>query len=68
VIGPSFHIRHGKLAEPLRPGALRLQDNYLNLLHHITGISTTQRAVVLATMQSLVLAPELRCSTARFVA
>jgi predicted Zn-dependent protease len=67
VIGPSFHIRHGKLAEPLRPGTLRLQDNYLNLLHHITGVSTTQQAVVLATLQSLVLAPALRCSAAHFV-
>lgn len=66
VIGPSFAIRHGKLAEPLRPGTLCLQDNVLALLQRITGISTTQQPVVLTTRQSLVLAPELQCSQAHF--
>jgi predicted Zn-dependent protease len=67
VIGPSFHIQQGKLAQPLRPGTLRLHDNLLDLLHRITGISTTQQAIALATTQSLVLAPDIRCSQARFV-
>jgi predicted Zn-dependent protease len=67
VIGPSFRIRQGKLERPVQPGTLRLYDNVLDLLHRITGISTTRQAVALATMQSLVLAPEVRCSRARFV-
>jgi TldD protein len=67
VIGPSFRIRQGKLERPVQPGTLRLHDNVLDLLHRITGISTTRHAVALATMQSLVLAPEVRCSQARFV-
>jgi TldD protein len=67
VIGPSFAIRQGQLAEPVRPGALSLQDNFLSLLQRLTGISTTQQPVVLATRQSLVLAPEWRCSQAHFV-
>ena len=66
VIGPSFSIRQGKRAEPLRPGTLCLQDNILDLLQRLTGISTTQQPVVLATRQSLVLAPEWRCSQAHF--
>jgi predicted Zn-dependent protease len=68
VIGPSFHIQQGKLARPLQPGTLRLHDNVLDLLQRITGVSTTKQAVVLATMRSLVLAPDVRCSHARFVA
>src|SRR5215510_4310712 len=68
MIGPSFAIRQGQLAEPVRPGTLSLQDNFLDLLQRLTGISTTQQPVVLATRQSLVLAPEWRCSQARFVA
>lgn len=67
VIGPSFAIRQGQLAEPVEPGTLRLQDNFFNLLQRLIGLSTTQQPVVLATRQSLVLAPEWRCSQAHFV-
>ena len=66
VLGPSFAIRQGQLAEPVRPGTLYLQDNFLDLLQRLTSISTTQQPVVLATRQSLILAPEWRCSRARF--
>jgi TldD protein len=66
VIGPSFAIRQGQLAEPVRPGTLSLQDNFLDLLQRLTGISTTRQPVVLATRQSLVLAPEWCCSQAHF--
>lgn len=66
VIGPSFVIRQGKLAEPLQPGTLRLEDNFLDLLQRLTGLSTTRQPVALATRQSLVLAPEWRCSQAHF--
>ena len=68
VIGPSFHIRQGKLAAPLQPGTLRLQENIVEVLQRLTGLSTTRHPVVLATRQSVVLAPELRCSQAHFVA
>jgi TldD protein len=67
VIGPSCAIRRGQLAEPVRPGTLSLQDNFCDLLQRLTGISTTQQPVVLATRQSLVLTPEWRCSQAHFV-
>jgi TldD protein len=66
VIGPSFAIRQGKLAEPVQAGQLRLQDNFLDLLQRLTGLSTTRQPVVLATRQSLVLAPEWQCSQAHF--
>ena len=66
MIGPSFAIRQGQLAEPVCPGTLSLQENFLDLLQRLTGISTTQQPVVLATRRSLVLAPEWRCSQAHF--
>jgi predicted Zn-dependent protease len=68
VIGPSFHIRDGKLAQPLQPGTLRLQDNFLTLLQQMSAISTTRQPVVLSSRQSVVLAPEVRCPQAHFVA
>jgi predicted Zn-dependent protease len=67
VVGASFRIRHGQCVEPVRPGSLCLQDNVLDLLHRITGLSTHSRAIAFATRQSLVLAPDMRCSQARFV-
>jgi predicted Zn-dependent protease len=67
VIGPSFRIRHGTLAEPLRPETLHVHDNVLELLHRITGLSSTSRAIPFVTLQSLVLAPDIWCSQARFV-
>jgi len=67
VIGPSFAIRQGQLAEPVQPGTLCLQGNFLDLLQCLTGLSTTRQQLVLATRQSLVLAPEWRCSQAHFV-
>jgi predicted Zn-dependent protease len=66
VIGPSFLIQQGKLTKPVRPGTLCLQDNFLDLLQRLTGISTTQQSVVLATRRSLVIAPEWQCSQAHF--
>lgn len=66
VYGSSFCIRDGKLAQPIRPQTLRLHDNVLDLLQRITGISTARQAVPLATMQSLIVAPEVRCTQAHF--
>ena len=67
VVGPSFHIRGGKLAQPLQPRVLHVHDNALDVLQRLTGISTLRRPVVLNSGQSVVLAPELRCSRVSFV-
>ena len=62
IVGPSFHILDGKLAQPLLPRVLHIQDNVLNVLQRLTGLSTLRRPVVMTSGQSVVLAPELRCS------
>ncbi len=67
VIGSSFHIHEGKLSQPLQSGTLHLNDNFLDLLQRITGLSTTQHVVASPTMQSVVLTPEIRCSHAHFM-
>ena len=67
VVGPSFHIHEGNLARPLQPRVLHIQDNVLDVLQRLTGLSTLRRPVVLASGQSVVLAPELRCSRVAFV-
>ena len=65
VIGPSFHIRKGKLDRPLRNGTMRLQINLQRLLQDITGIATDERQVASPTLQSLVLTPAVRCRLVR---
>lgn len=67
VVGPSFHIHEGQLAQPLQPRVLHIQDNVLDVLQRLSGLSTLRRPVVLASGQSVVLAPELRCSRVSFV-
>lgn len=67
VVGPSFHIHEGKLAQPLQPRMLHIQDNVLDVLQRLSGLSTLRRPVVLASGQSVVLAPELQCSRVSFV-
>ena len=67
VAGPSFHIHQGKLAQPLPPRVLHIQDNVLDVLQRLTGLSTLRRPVVLTSGQSVVLAPELRCGRVSFV-
>ena len=67
VVGPSFHVHEGKLAQPLPPRVLHIQDNVLDVLQRLTGLSTLRRPVVLTSGQSVVLAPELRCGRVSFV-
>ena len=67
VLGPSFHIQHGKLGRPLRPGTLHVQDNLHRLLHGITGLASERQQIVLSTRQSMVLTPAVRCRQLRFV-
>lgn len=67
VVGPSFHIRKGKLDRPLRDGTMRLQLNLRHLLRDITGVSIDERQVASPTWQSLVLTPAVRCRLARLV-
>ena len=62
VAGPSFHILDGRLAQPLQPRVMHIQDNVLDILQRLTGLSTLRRPVVMTSGQSVVLAPELRCS------
>ncbi len=68
IIGPSFHIQEGRLAQPLRPNAMRLQANLPNLLKTLSGASTESRAIASPTAQSQVVTPAVRCHPIRVMA
>jgi len=59
VVGDSFVIRDGRLAEPIRPNTLRMNDNVLRVINNILGIGSRQRPTVRWSSDQVTWAPEL---------
>ncbi len=59
IIGDSYIIRDGKLAEPLKPNTVRISDNFLKLLQNITGISKEKKPTLIWGSEEVVIAPEI---------
>ena len=67
VIGPSFQISQGRLAQPLLPGSLNLHGNIRDVLREIMGVADTPKAVASPTLQSIALTPDVWCRRGHFV-
>ncbi len=67
VIGPSFQISQGRLAQPLLPGSLSLHGNVRDVLREIMGVADTLQATASPTLQSIVLTPAVWCRRGHFV-
>lgn len=59
VVGDSFVIRDGRLAEPIRPNTLRINDNVHNVLNAILGIGKDARPTLVWAADEIVYAPEI---------
>lgn len=59
VVGDSFVIRDGRLAEPIRPNTLRINDNLAAVLEGVIGVGRDRRGVVLWAADEVVYTPEL---------
>ena len=59
AVADSFVIRDGKLAEPLRPNTLRINENILNLLSNIVGVTKEGKPVLVWAADEIVYAPEI---------
>ncbi len=59
VIGDSYIIRNGRLEEPLKPNAVRITDNFVNLLQNIVAISKDKRTTMIWDSKEVVIAPEI---------
>ena len=46
IVGDSYLIRDGKLAAPLQPNSLRMNDNVLRVINNILGIGSERRGTV----------------------
>ena len=59
IVGDSYLIRDGKLAAPLQPNSLRMNDNVLRVINNILGIGSERRATVRWSSDQVTWAPEV---------
>ena len=65
VVGDSFVIKDGRLAEPLKANTVRINDNIHNVLRHITSLTTQRKGIVVWAADEVVYAPHLALSRLR---
>ncbi len=59
VVADSYVIRNGKLAEPIKPNTLRLNDNVLNVLNSVIGVSKDAKPTLVWAADEITYAPEM---------
>lgn len=59
VVADSYVIRGGRLAEPIKPNTLRLNDNILNVLGGIIGVSKEAKPTLVWAADEITYAPEI---------
>ena len=62
MVGDSYVIRDGHLAEPIRPNTLRMNDNVLRVIRNVIGVGSHQRPTVRWSSDQVTWAPELAVS------
>ena len=59
IIGDSYLIKDGRLAAPLKPNTVRMNDNVLRLINNTLGIAAQRRATVRWSSDQVTWAPEI---------
>ena len=59
IIGDSYLIKDGRLAAPLKPNTLRMNDNVLRVIYNILGIGSERRVTVRWSSDQVTWAPEI---------
>ncbi len=59
VVGDSYVIRDGRLAAPLRPNAVRINDNIATVLGNVLGLTRDRRGTIVWAADEVVYAPAL---------
>lgn len=62
VIGDSYIIKDGKISSPIKPNTLRINDNILNVLKNIIGITKTPKPTLVWAADEVVYAPDMAVS------
>jgi predicted Zn-dependent protease len=59
VVADSYRIRDGRLAEPLRPNTLRIDDNLATVLNQIVGITKDVKGTIVWAADEVAYVPEI---------
>ena len=59
IVGDSYLIKDGKLAAPLQPNSLRMNDNVLRVINNILGIGSERSGTVRWSSDQVTWAPEV---------
>ena len=59
IVGDSYIIKDGRLAAPLLPNTLRMNDNVLRVISNILGIASERRGTVRWSSDQITWAPEV---------
>ena len=65
VVGDSWIIRDGRLAAPLRPNTVRINDNIATILNNVVGIGKDARGTLVWAADEVVYTPEVAVSGVR---
>ena len=65
VVGDSYIIRDGRLAEPLRANAIRINDNIATILNNVIGVTKEVRGTVVWAADEVAYTPEIAVSGVR---
>lgn len=65
VIGDSFLIKEGRLSTPLKPNAIRINDNISRVLQNIVAVGREKKAILVWGAEEAVIAPEIRVEGVR---
>lgn len=62
VVADSYRIRDGRLAEPLRPNTLRIDENLATVLNNIVGITKDAKGTIVWAADEVAYVPEIAVS------
>ncbi|HHT9120234.1 MAG TPA: TldD/PmbA family protein [Candidatus Hypogeohydataceae bacterium YC41] len=60
IIGDSFLIKDGQISTPLKPNAVRINDNIKQVLQNIVAVGKEKKAILVWGAEEAVIAPEIR--------
>jgi predicted Zn-dependent protease len=65
VVGDSYIIRGGRLAGPLRPNTIRINDNIATFLNNVVGVTKDAKPTTVWAADAVVYAPEVAVAGVR---
>jgi len=65
VVADSYIIRNGRIAAPIRPNTIRINDNIATFLNNVVGVTKDAKATIVWAADEVVYAPEIAVSGVR---